>query len=176
MGVWAQEGSWESGLRFKHGRDTVRFVLPSEVFFSGRLWPHDRHGHFHPLLETLSCPTYVTAFLQSQMVFCELFSIVIICDLHYSPVFIYLLQNRLPVHFWREYLDLFGQISELQVAQSLQWQRTAPPPAKMEHEFCFRNEYIKYAAFSSIFSQFYLLLKRYYTDIERLFKIRKKNP
>lgn len=66
--------------------------------------------HFHLLVETLSCPTYVTIVLQSQIVFAELFSIVIICDLHYSPVFIYFLQNRLPVNFWRGYLDFFGQI------------------------------------------------------------------
>lgn len=63
---------------------------------------------FHSLVETLSCPTYVTIFLQSQRVFPELFSIVIICDLHYSPVFIYFLQNRLPVNFWRGYLDSRG--------------------------------------------------------------------
>lgn len=63
---------------------------------------------FHSLVETLSCPTYVTVFLQSQRVFPELFSIVIICDLHYSPVFIYFLQNRLPVNFWRGYLDSRG--------------------------------------------------------------------
>lgn len=65
---------------------------------------------FHPLVEILGCPTYVTTFLQSQMVFSELFSIVIICDLHYSPVSIYFLQNRLPVNFWRKYLDSLGQI------------------------------------------------------------------
>lgn len=66
--------------------------------------------HFHPLMETLSCPTYVTIFLQRKMVFPELFSIVIICDPHWSPVFIYFLQNRLPVNFWREDLDSLGQI------------------------------------------------------------------
>ena len=66
--------------------------------------------HFHPLVEMFDCPTYVTTFLQSQMVFPEIFSIVIICDLHYIPVFIYFLQNRLPVHFWRECLESLGQI------------------------------------------------------------------
>lgn len=66
--------------------------------------------HSHPLVEMFNCPIYVTAFLQSQMVFPEIFSIVIVCDLHYSPVFIYFLQNRLTVNFWTECLDSLGQI------------------------------------------------------------------
>lgn len=99
MGVWVQVGNWESLPSFKPSRDTVRFVFSSKVFFSrgcGHVMVTD---HFHPLMETLSCPTYVTIFLQRKMVFAELFSIVIICDLDYGPVFIYFLQNRLPVNF-----------------------------------------------------------------------------
>lgn len=80
MGVWVQVGYWESLLSFKHSSDTVRFVFSSKVFFlrgCGHVMVTDR---FHPLVEILGCPTYVTTFLQSQMVFSELFSIVIICD------------------------------------------------------------------------------------------------
>lgn len=110
MGVWAQEVNWGSLLSFKHSCYTVRFVFSSKVFCLQNCDHVMVTDHFHPLVETLSCPTYVTIFLQSQMVFPEIFSIVIICDLHYSPVFVYFLQNRIQVNFGRECLDFLGQI------------------------------------------------------------------
>lgn len=102
--------SRESWLSFKHGSDTVRFVFSCRAFFVRGCDHVTVTDHFHPLVETLSCPTYVTIFLQSQIVLPELFSIVIICDLHYCPVFIYFLQNRLPVNFYSVYLDSLGHI------------------------------------------------------------------
>lgn len=116
--LWKLCPLWEPGLEWAAGGHCwalSRAVTLSDlcflpVFFligCGHVMVTD---HFHPLFEMFNCPIYVTTFLQSQMVFPEIFPIVIICDLHYSPVFIYFLQNRLPVNFWRECLDSLGQI------------------------------------------------------------------